>query len=456
MESNIIKHFKCLIHPHDEIQRVSLDQQDASSVFCIECILSKNSNSSSIIPFPSFIDKVSTYYSENGFPARIGTSAPNELVEFLSKEEEVIEKLSKHIDSQKILIEDATKNILAMTTEILSKRKEELFQTLETQKINMKANFSYYRSKIDKYFGPSLSEEEILNTKEKVIKMLNTLQTTEDLDVFVSQAKDDLIHGKELQRDNKILESLRFLSKNLHQQMNILPIYPINDFSKREDALETIKKEISSLINKNFSELSGNISKLKPSVGSPALISLLEKINTDKNAAKSLLKLVNESKDNLDGFIREVSQDNKTLQALIELATRENKGKDALLLITKIMQQRDNKDVTNQMRTECVRAFTTSYYYLQNIALCKQVLDGIEGVLLPGSFNPSNMDNERITLCEMLPELIGSKDFGKRVKAILDSVYPGQFEDYGEEGYGYEDECSESCEENEEDVDSNN
>ena len=101
--ANQIKHFTCQLHPSETIQRVCLDSSAASSLKCIECILNGTENVSkdSLIALNEFVDNAARHYQTFRRISSFETTTPDELINFLAKEEENIQKLSQHVEQEK-------------------------------------------------------------------------------------------------------------------------------------------------------------------------------------------------------------------------------------------------------------------------------------------------------------------------------------------------------------------
>ena len=87
--SNQIKHFTCLLHPSETIQRVCLDSDAGYSLRCIECILN-STEKGSMIAFDEFIDNAAKQYQTFQRTSVFKTAPPEELVSFLAQENENI------------------------------------------------------------------------------------------------------------------------------------------------------------------------------------------------------------------------------------------------------------------------------------------------------------------------------------------------------------------------------
>jgi len=68
----------------------------------------------------------------------------------------------------------------------------------------MKANFAYYKSKVNKYF--SSDEKEEVPTKGAILEKLNGFTKIEQLDLYIKNVKDDMIQSNLFDPSRKIAE----------------------------------------------------------------------------------------------------------------------------------------------------------------------------------------------------------------------------------------------------------
>mmetsp|Transcript_7087 Transcript_7087/g.6341 ORF Transcript_7087/g.6341 Transcript_7087/m.6341 type:complete len:223 (+) Transcript_7087:100-768(+) len=186
------KTFNCKIHPNEEIQRICLENETDTPLRCIECILNSEVayGKGAILPLKDFIKTAAKFYETISNEAKLLDTAPNEWVEFLANEDDCLSKLTLHIEEEKTRINDGINLLLQEFTMLCHNKKELIFKNLDLQLINLKSNFTYYKSKLDKYFGQEGQENNM--TKEDIIYKMDQCNTIDDFEVVVKNIKDDM------------------------------------------------------------------------------------------------------------------------------------------------------------------------------------------------------------------------------------------------------------------------
>lgn len=242
---SIIKTFNCKYHPNEQIQRVCSEIDCENTLCCIECILSNHprEHKESLTNISEFIEKTSKYY-ENLRRIKSNEDAPPlQFTDFLSKEDENLEKLSVHSEKQKAIVEQAITELLNEFTLVCHKTKEDLFRQLDAQAENLKSNYKYYKSKLNKFY--SKSDEDNLNpSKEEIISKLGRAQRLEHFEFIIKNIKDDMAESRisEGTLDQKIAaikETIKDMAETLKTQAST---FPVLDFTV-ESNLDALLKE---------------------------------------------------------------------------------------------------------------------------------------------------------------------------------------------------------------------
>jgi hypothetical protein len=229
----LIKIFRCKHHPKEKLVRVNSDRLETDSLKCIECLIPKEEKQK-MIPFEmlasmsTFLDQAANLYEFVRNFSSVEETIPTELTESLGNEKEMVTKLQEYIKEEKKKVDKELDAIAAEFSELIAKKKEELFKVLDEQSSNLKANLKYYQTKLDKYFGKE-DVEETNPTKEQLLEKVNGCRTYEDLEFLINSIKDDMeeisIYGKDSEtRSRKIREAMKEFVTVLVQSTNTYPI----------------------------------------------------------------------------------------------------------------------------------------------------------------------------------------------------------------------------------------
>jgi len=260
---NQIKPFRCGIHTSEQIQRVCLEPNVETSLRCIECILTSTDKVSkdAIVTLNDFIDQAARQYETFRRISSFEDSAPNQLVEFLSQEEQDIEKLTHHIEQEKQRVGDAFNAILQEFTLLCHSKKEDIFRQLDKQLVCLKLNYTYYKSKIDRYYSKS-NENELNPDKDTLIEKMNQCQDTNEAEVLVKNIKDDILEATTYKDPQikiaEIKDGLNNLAIELKRQSAIFPQSSFHDLAAIEDSLKKFKDVVNPLME-DFSEIDNQI-----------------------------------------------------------------------------------------------------------------------------------------------------------------------------------------------------
>jgi len=309
-----IKSFNCNLHPSEPIQRVCLDQGVENSLRCIECILNSTDKASkgSIISLNDFLRDAAKHYENHRGVRKLGNVAPEELVQFLSHQDEKIEKLSRHIEEEKQRLSAAFDSLIEEFTKQCSSQKEEAFQLLDKQVITLKLNYSYYKSKIDQYYGSDSEDKSSLTDKEVLIEKINKCQDTNEMEVLIKNIKDDIQEASNKQDgETKILEikkGLLEICEELTRQSDSLPKSKFLISSDIQEGLRKLKSATDPLLEE-FSQIEGQLCELTLSSLSSIDSSLVKKSDelillrkwlAPSNGVVTLKLLYRGSRDGLD------------------------------------------------------------------------------------------------------------------------------------------------------------
>ena len=254
MESqNQLKVFQCNIHPNERIQRVCLDAGVDTSLRCIECILSSTDKVSkeAIVTVNDFVEHAAKQYETFRSISTLEDSAPNHLVDFLSKEADNLGSLSHHVEQEKERVSNAFNIILQEFTILCHSKKEEIFKQFDKQLYILKLNYEYYKSKIDRYYSKD-KEDELNPNKEAIVSKINQCSDTNAVEVAVKNIKDDILDASNYKDQNvkirEIKEGLNILSEDLKRQSTALPKSSFSNYTEVESALKKFRDAVNPLM----------------------------------------------------------------------------------------------------------------------------------------------------------------------------------------------------------------
>mmetsp|Transcript_24780 Transcript_24780/g.21985 ORF Transcript_24780/g.21985 Transcript_24780/m.21985 type:complete len:385 (+) Transcript_24780:92-1246(+) len=250
-----VKSFNCKLHPSETIQRVQVDACDESPLKCIECILSEHnaSQKGKYVTLKDFINQADKFYSDLREFSVFEGGTPGEFVEFLTNEDEVVQKLQEHVNQEKLKVEQGFNDLIKTFGKLCKARKDEVYESLDKQLINVKANFAYYKSKLDRYFNPDATEDFIMN-KSKIIDKINNSEVIEDLDLIIKNIKDDMQENEKLaeatDKKQEIKNALSEAAKELQVQMKDLPKTIFFNYGEAREQIEKLEENVEKYLDK--------------------------------------------------------------------------------------------------------------------------------------------------------------------------------------------------------------
>ncbi len=243
-----LKSFSCKLHPSEPVQRVFRSQDADNSLRCVECILENidNAPKNAFMSLNDFIEEAVRHYASSSGSQTLEGSVPNELVEFLSSEENNISKLKQYIDQEKAKVIDVFDSLQQKFTQLCQSKKEDLCKQLDLQVDTLKLNYRYYESTIHRHFNQD-SHEGGFN-KDTLISKINECENTSELEVVVKRIKDDLRAASTFMNRNEAKTVLRESLQSLADELQtIAQIRPKTSFIK-ENYHEELLKDFDELI----------------------------------------------------------------------------------------------------------------------------------------------------------------------------------------------------------------
>lgn len=253
MESTkaITKEFECRKHPGEKIQRIS-SIAGSNAVYCIDCLLSieDKHTKNTIIPIKEFIQRTVAHFEKN---TPQGTTLkgepPQELLAVLEGEDELISKVSAHIESEKLKVEVSFGEIIQDFNSLCNKAKQELFVDLDNQLLNFRNNFLYYKKRLNKFYGKETeSETAALTTESGIISSINNCESSADLEFLIKQIYDEIRESGLFEsfsnRTEGISVMLKELKNSIKKQGELLPTTIFSDPMKSQEIIEKLKKPL--------------------------------------------------------------------------------------------------------------------------------------------------------------------------------------------------------------------
>jgi len=249
----------CNVHPKEAVRRVCLDRYCNQSIFCIECILGKEDiakEHEKLVSLDEFLDTTIKFYEESSTNIDIGTEPPAELSEVFSKESEKAEKLKKHLEQQKMHVENVVQELITKFTQLCLKKRDELVNLLDRELINFKCNYEYFEKQLKRRFHLN-RDEEIFPTKQSIIKRMNNVSNSKEFLALVKGVSTDMFDHQRnrelgLRTAEEALRDLKGLAKALDTEGFTLPTIINHDSLSSFNAESILDNKITKLFEEVF------------------------------------------------------------------------------------------------------------------------------------------------------------------------------------------------------------
>jgi len=251
---NQFKVFRCKLHPLEKVQRVSMDSFSSSHLACFECLMNKDPkkkrSKDSYLSFKNFVEQAAKLYDLVKNFSTLETTVPAELTECLQDRQGTLSRLEEYVEQEKEKVAKQFDAIADEFCELVENKKQEVFKKLDDQINNLKANFGYYQSKLDQYFGKDTNE---YPTKEQLIEKINKSGNYEELENTVRTIKDDMqeisMYGKDPEtRAKEVRAALKEFSDLIVQNSKNFPLTVCSN----EERVKELKKTFETSTKKLF------------------------------------------------------------------------------------------------------------------------------------------------------------------------------------------------------------
>ncbi len=257
---NEFKIFRCKIHPQERIQRVTMDTFSNSHLACFECLMNKDPKKKrakdSFLSFKNFVDHAAKLYELVKHFSTLETTVPTELTECLKDKELTIAKLEEYVEQERQKVGQQFDAIAEEFSTLVENKRIEVFKKLDDQVNNLKANYAYYQSKLDQYFGKDTTE---YPTREQLSEKINKSGNYEDLENCIRSIKDDMqeisMYGKDPEtRAKEIRAALTEFSEIVVQNSKSFPETVCSNDERTKELQKTFADS-----TKKFFEFMGDI-----------------------------------------------------------------------------------------------------------------------------------------------------------------------------------------------------
>lgn len=212
-----LKIFKCPKHKYDEIKRVRLDSSHEKILYCIECLMDEPDESTrkTLILLEDALKTICESI-KNYNPSTINEKPPHSLSDILDQREELVEKFTQHIKSQK---EYLTQQLSSLSSEKANPLIEKFSKLLDDQIEIYSQNFDLYKEGLDKIFTPDGAKGIEKVTLEELANEINQCQHVNDLDETIR--KFLLLYEEASKFGNKSETDLLQYAKGLNYQFTL-------------------------------------------------------------------------------------------------------------------------------------------------------------------------------------------------------------------------------------------
>ena len=254
MESakSITREFTCKKHPGEKIQRVSTI--DGSNVlYCIDCILSieDKQTKESVVPIKEFIQRVVDHFEKTQQQGSfLKGEPPADILAALNSEDEIVSKISTHIEAEKFKVEVSVGEIFQNFNTLCNKTKQELLSHLDNQLSNIRYNFRYFKEKVNKFYGKQTKTElSALTTEKGIISGINKCETAADLEFLIKQINETISENKSFENKAEGMSSiLSGLKNSIQSQGELRPTTVFSDPMEAQTFIEAFQKTMNDFI----------------------------------------------------------------------------------------------------------------------------------------------------------------------------------------------------------------
>lgn len=186
-----------------------------------------------------FLKELSFRLDKEGDLSKFLYDIPAEMNEVLLLEEDAIKKFSKHIEDQKVKIENVLNQLVVNFTILCYEKKKTAYEVLDKQLQNFRYNHDYLRRKLLVFYPRDLSQSQVINN-HGLIKQIQKASKYMDDDSLMAQINQEMTEIKTFKMNDPTanFESLRQLAEEVQSQEQQLPYFECS-LMNSQDALES-------------------------------------------------------------------------------------------------------------------------------------------------------------------------------------------------------------------------
>ena len=249
----------CTKHPTEHIQRVAADVNTSHHLFCFDCILQQQQESSSPLKsFSEFISTAAQFYSQHKETIIPASNIPDEYTNLLSRQKDVIEGLDTHISNEKKKIGSFFDVLISGGVQYLNSQKNNHLDELDKQSANLRYWYTYFTRQIKKTYPTPENIPQLFPSQEDLITKLNGITNTTELTEFVRGINEDMNeYSKNETKERSTIEDIRQrelfeLAKQLSSLEHLRPSYDMKD-SNPNKPIDKLSIFIDTLLSETLS-----------------------------------------------------------------------------------------------------------------------------------------------------------------------------------------------------------
>jgi len=185
-----LKEIECPLHPSEHIQRVSIEHGAIKDLYCIECLLSLDSeiDRTKLKPIKEFIELAASHYEQNRRRVSKSEEIAGEFLEILAHQNEGLELLTAQIEDEKKRAFAYFDKLLKEITKLITARRDECIQTLDKQLFHYRHNYAYFEKQLKKAY-PQENDLSLYPSKEELFEKLGKISNHIQLMAFVKSIR---------------------------------------------------------------------------------------------------------------------------------------------------------------------------------------------------------------------------------------------------------------------------
>ena len=185
----------CPLHTSQAVERVDPRPNTQKHLYCFECLLQSNdpkSLSATLQTIDRFLSTADIFYSTNSHKVAAPSEPPIEFSEVVSSQAENLEKLNKHIDREKKILENVFNEVTKAVIERINQKKNEYIQTLNNQVVDVRRQYNFFNKQLKRSYPTEGDLTSLFPSKIELEKRLYKAENFSDLTEFIIDIKEDI------------------------------------------------------------------------------------------------------------------------------------------------------------------------------------------------------------------------------------------------------------------------